>query len=186
MLSHDIYALLDTKHSLQILETDVSLHMNDATTVHAMLRNVQLYGPLRIWCLTVHVLRTGPLFLELFADLCVHKPAKLYLWNAPIRTAEAAAAVADAVVSMGLKELGLCEQQTAPDTLPALTRMIATGQLRKLHISDCDIVMFEDGESVDAFCAALEASALPRRDIQAMSAEARVLHQRVARGAVQA
>lgn len=25
MLSHDIYALLDTKHSLQILETDVSL-----------------------------------------------------------------------------------------------------------------------------------------------------------------
>ena len=87
---------------------------------------------------------------------------------------------------MGLKELGLCEQQTAPDTLPALTRMIATGQLRKLHISDCDIVMFEDGESVDAFCAALEASALPRRYIQAMSAEARVLHQRVARGAVQA
>ena len=85
----------------------------------------------------------------------------LSLTHFPLDTARSAGLLADAAERMRLPSLSLLQCKATTASLPALTRLVTSGWLRKLVIFNSGMALFKDGDAATkAFCDAVRASKL--------------------------
>lgn len=85
----------------------------------------------------------------------------LSLTHFPLDTARSAGLLADAAERMRLPSPSLLQCKATTASLPALTRLVAAGRLRKLVIFNSGVALFKEGDAATkAFCDAVRASKL--------------------------
>ena len=161
---NELRMLCQSAPALTRLESDA--YCDSLDKVYTLLLKQEPFSCLKL--MTLIVLKTPELIndsaVSSFAQQLVdhgHTLTGLMLSEAPLNTAAAMGAIADAARTLHLSKLKLDRCRATPATVPALTRLVAAGRLDTLVISNGGVVLFEEGaDTTRLFCDAVRDSSL--------------------------